>query len=150
MVEPDKRIYELDPPKILDLTDLPSLAELAVGEQDEQQSRLKYAANIIRSARREYNNKLNELVKDEHSEYNAEDLMRLVGTLEAAYNHILASLSSDNDVYCVLKHLSYAIILAGELDDTNLEPLYEAMSVISNGKIEACGACRREEDSLPE
>ena len=76
--------------------------------------------------------------------------MRLVGTLEAAYNHCLTSISSDGDIYCLLKHIPYAIILAGELEEPDLEPLYDILAVISNGKIEPCASCHREEEKKGE
>ena len=105
-------------------------------------ARLANAADLIREERRKYNNLLKEVVEG-REEYNSEDLMRLVGTLEAAYNHALASIASDGDIYCLLKHISYAIILAGELQ----EPLYTIMTIITNGRIEPCQSCRREEEN---
>lgn len=72
-------------------------------------------------------------------------LMRLVGTLEAAYNHCLASIAGDGDIYCLLKHVAYAIILAGEVDG-DVTSLYQIMASITGEKIQPCGACRGEED----
>lgn len=112
----------------------------------ELEDRLKTAAEMIRTERRIYNNKLRQVVEG-RAEYNSEDLMRLVGTLEAAYNHCLASIASDGDIYCLLKHISYAIILMGELDEPDVEQLYDILAVISNGKIESCSSCKREEDN---
>lgn len=104
-------------------------------------ARLANAADLIRDERRKYNNLLKEVVEG-REEYNSEDLMRLVGTLEAAYNHALASIASDGDIYCLLKHISYAIILAGELQEADVEPLYTIMTIITNGRIEPCKACK--------
>ena len=112
---------------------------------DDEIARLKTAAEILREERRKYNNLLQSYVKGEAQEYNAEDLMRLVGTLEAAYNHALASIASDGDIYCLLKHVSYAIILVGELDSPDVEKLYDVIAIITDGKIEACMSCHREE-----
>lgn len=112
---------------------------------DDEIARLKTAAEILREERRKYNNLLQSYVKGESKEYNAEDLMRLVGTLEAAYNHALASIASDGDIYCLLKHVSYAIILVGELDSPDVEKLYDVIAIITDGKIEACMSCHREE-----
>lgn len=106
---------------------------------------LKYVIPIIRDLRRKYNNVLKDVVEGEEEEYNGEDLVRLVGTLEAAYNHALVSLASDGDIYCLLKHISYAIILAGEMDAPEVEDLYEIMTIISDGRIEPCSSCKREE-----
>lgn len=116
----------------------------------EHKQRLESARDTIRELRREYNYQLDQYVMGERQELNGEDLMRLVGSLEATYNHLLAAIAGDGDIYCVLKHLSYAIILAGEMDDPDVEELYDVMSVITNGKIEACMACKREEDGQEE
>lgn len=108
--------------------------------------RLKAAATMLREERRKYNNRLHDVVtKSGETEYNLEDLARLVGTLEAAYNHALASLAADGDIYCLLKHISYAIILVGELDSPDVESLYDILAVVTNGKIEPCSSCKREE-----
>lgn len=108
-------------------------------------AQLKTAAEMIREERRKYNNLLKDVIEGRAEEYNSEDLMRLVGTLEAAYNHCLASIASDGDIYCILKHISYAIILVGELDSPDVEPLYDILAIVTNGKVEACAACHREE-----
>lgn len=113
---------------------------------EDKKNRLKTVVELLREERRKYNNLLMEVING-REEYNAEDLMRLVGTLEAAYNHALASLASDGDEYCLLKHIPYAIILVGELEKPDVEPLYEIITIISNGKIEPCASCRREERS---
>ena len=116
---------------------------------EDEIARLKTAADLIRDERRKYNNLLKEVVEGKE-EYNSEDLMRLVGTLEAAYNHALASIASDGDIYCLLKHISYAIILAGELQEADVEPLYTIMTIITNARIEPCSACHREETKAEE
>lgn len=114
---------------------------------DEAKARLKTASEMIREERRKYNNLLKDFVEGKAEEYNSEDLMRLVGTLEAAYNHARASLAADGDVYCLLKHIPYAIILAGELDNADVEPLYDILAIVTNGKVEPCASCKREEDN---
>lgn len=114
---------------------------------EEKLTQIKAAAEMIREERRKYNNMLKDVVNGNATEYNSEDLMRLVGTLEAAYNHALASVASDGDVYCLLKHISYAIILVGELDNADVEPLYDILAIITNGKVEPCASCKREEDN---
>lgn len=114
---------------------------------EERIAQLKTAAELIRTERRRWNNRLNALVAGKIKEYNGEDLMRLVGTLEAAYNHCLASIAGDGDIYCLLKHISYAIILAGELDEPDVESLYEIITIISNGAIEPCAACKSDAQS---
>lgn len=115
-------------------------------EAEKRIDSLKYIIPMIRDLRRRYNNVLKDVAEGKGKEYNGEDLVRLVGTLEAAYNHALASLASDGDIYCLLKHISYAIILAGEMDSPDVEDLYEIMTIISDGHIEPCSSCKREED----
>lgn len=113
--------------------------------EEDRLNQLKSVLTRIRDLRRKYNNILNDVANGEEKEYNGEDLVRLVGTLEAAYNHCLVSLASDGDIYCLLKHTAYAIILAGEMDVPEVEDLYEIMTIISDGRIEPCSSCRREE-----
>lgn len=113
---------------------------------EERIDQLTNAAEKTRELRREYNRLLDQAMKGAYSEYNLEDLMRLVGTVEAAYNHLLAALASDGDIYCVLKHLSYAIILEGEMDNPHVEDLYDILAIVSNGKLEPCASCKREEE----
>ena len=110
---------------------------------DENIARLKTAAEMLREERRKYNNLLKEVVAGKE-EYNSEDLMRLVGTLEAAYNHVLASVASDGDIYCLLKHVSYAIILVGELEKPDVQPLYDILAIITDGRVEPCSACKQD------
>ncbi len=113
--------------------------------EEDRLNQLKFVLTKIRDLRRKYNNILNDVANGEEKEYNGEDLVRLVGTLEAAYNHCLVSLASDGDIYCLLKHTAYAIILAGEMDVPEVEDLYEIMTIISDGRIEPCSSCKREE-----
>ena len=108
-------------------------------------NRIKAVVYSIRDLRRYYNKQLDDVVAEEKKEYNSEDLMRLVGTLEAAYNHALASIADDGDTYCLLKHLSYAVILAGEMESPMVDDIYDVISIISNGIIEPCQSCKREE-----
>ena len=112
---------------------------------EDKRARLITAIGQVRTLRRKYNNILNDVINGTVEEYNGEDLVRLVGTLEALYNHLLVSVASDGDLYCAGKHLSYAIILAGEMDAPDVEELYEIMTIISDGKIEPCSSCKREE-----
>lgn len=113
--------------------------------EEDRFDQLKTVLIQLRDLRRHYNNILNDVAQGKAGEYNGEDLVRLVGTLEAAYNHCLVSMTSDGDIYCLLKHISYAIILAGEMDVPEVEDLYEIMTVISDGRIEPCSSCKREE-----
>lgn len=115
-------------------------------EYEYRKAQLLTVAAKLRDLRRYYNNILRDVAEGKVAEYNGEDLARLVGTLEAAYNHALVSIASDGDIYCLLKHVSYAIILAGEMDSPDVEELYEIMTIISDGRIEPCASCKREEE----
>lgn len=106
---------------------------------------LELVALDIQEERRRRNNQLLQAVDGKLDIYNLEDLMRLVGTLEAAYNHCLASIAGDGDIYCLLKHMAYAIILAGEVDGDTTS-LYQIMAVITKEKIQPCSSCKGEED----
>ena len=114
--------------------------------EEDRRAQLLTVATKLRDLRRYYNNILRDVAEGKVAEYNGEDLVRLVGTLEAAYNHALVSIASDGDIYCLLKHVSYAIILAGEMDSPDVEELYEIMTIISDGRIEPCASCKREEE----
>lgn len=115
-------------------------------EYEYRKAQLLTVVTKLRDLRRHYNNILKDVAEGKVAEYNGEDLVRLVGTLEAAYNHALVSIASDGDIYCLLKHVSYAIILAGEMDSPDVEELYEIMTTISDGRIEPCASCKREEE----
>lgn len=118
--------------------------------ENDRIEQLKTVAEMLRDERRKYNNILKKVADGEIEEYNGEDLVRLVGTLEAAYNHCLVSIASDGDIFCISKHVSYAIILAGELQEADVEPLYTIMTIITNARIEPCSACHREETKAEE
>lgn len=105
---------------------------------------LELVAVDIQEERRRRNNQLLQAVKGEVEIYNLEDLMRLVGDLEAAYNHCIASIAGDGDIYCLLKHIAYAIILAGEVDG-DAATLYQIMATVTEEKIQPCEACKQEE-----
>ena len=104
------------------------------------EERFTEAAKRVQSLRRTYSRILVESVNDS---LETEDLIRLVGTLEAAYNHILAAKAKDFDLYCILKHLSYALILMGEIG-YSVEEIYNIMSILTEGKIKPCSACEND------
>lgn len=101
---------------------------------------LEVVALDIQAERRRRNKQLEDFVDGKIEIYNSEDAMRLLGTLEAAYNHCVASIAGDGNIYCLLKHLSYAVILAGEVDG-DAKAIYDIISTITGGKIAACKAC---------
>lgn len=108
---------------------------------------LELVRDQINTERRRRNNLLLRAVKGEEEIYNLEDLMRLVGELQCAYNHCVASLAGDGDIYCLLKHLSSAVILSGEVDGDSAE-LYQIIDALTEGKIAACKACHDEEENV--
>ena len=110
---------------------------------------LELVALDIQTERRRRNNQLLDYVEGRAEVYNGEDLCRLVGELNAAYNHCVASIAGDGNIYCLLKHISTAIVLAGEVDG-DAAALYQIMAVISGDKIQPCSACRQDASSIIE
>ena len=106
---------------------------------------LEVVALDIQAERRRRNNQLLQAVNGKLDVYNLEDLMRLVGELNAAYNHCVASIAGDGDIYCLLKHLATAIVLAGEVDG-DATAIYQMVATITNDKIQPCVACHQEEE----
>lgn len=108
------------------------------------EDKLILAAKEVQKIRREYTKTLEIVIQEDITDVLAvEDLIRLVGTLEAAYNHLLSAAAGDGDLYCVYKHLSYALILAGEVGST-VGPIYNILSILTDGKIEPCSACKED------
>ena len=110
---------------------------------------LELVALDIQTERRRRNSQLLDYVEGRAEVYNGEDLMRIVGELNAAYNHCVASIAGDGNIYCLLKHISTAIVLAGEVDG-DADALYQIMAVISEDKIQPCSACRQDASGIIE
>lgn len=104
---------------------------------------LELVALDIQEERRRRNNQLLQAVQGELEIYNLEDLMRLVGELNAAYNHCVASIAGDGNIYCLLKHLATSIVLAGEVDG-DAAAIYQIVAALTNNKIQPCKACTDE------
>lgn len=99
----------------------------------------------IKALRRQYS-KMVEIVLASEDKYECEDLLRLIGHLQASYDHLLASRVHDGDLYCVIgKHLPACLILAGEIG-IEVGPIYEILSILSDGKIEPCSACKEDKN----
>ena len=96
---------------------------------DIEQMKSQYAEKLIQTKDRRY--------------------LRLVGELNAAYNHCVAAIAGDGNIYCLLKHISTAIVLAGEVDG-DAAALYQIMAVISGDKIQPCSACRQDASGIIE
>lgn len=106
---------------------------------------IEQAIDKLRILRRQYSGLILATL-DTTSNYECEDMIRLTGHLQCAYDHLLASRAHDGDLYCVLgKHLPAALILAGEIG-IEVGPIYEIMSILTAGKIEPCSACKKEEN----
>ncbi len=110
---------------------------------------LELVALDIQTERRRRNNQLLDYVEGRAEVYNGEDLARIVGELNAAYNHCVAAIAGDGNIYCLLKHISTAIVLAGEVDG-DAAALYQIMAVISGDKIQPCSACRQDASGIIE
>lgn len=100
----------------------------------------------IKNLRRTYSRIILESLEGS-SEYEIEDTIRLVGHLQASYDHLLASKSKGNDdFYCVIgKHLPACIILMGEIG-TDVGPIYTILSKLTDGKIKPCQACEKDKN----
>lgn len=106
---------------------------------------IEKAIPLVKELRREYS-RLIEFTLESEDKYECEDMLRLVGHLQATYDHLLASRVQDNDLYCVLgKHLPVALILAGEVG-VEVGPIYNIMSVLTDGKIKPCSACKKDKN----
>lgn len=100
-------------------------------------------ADSIQMVRRWRNNQLVSAVYGDISIYNLEDLVRLVGNLNAAYEHICSAKATDDPsraMFCVYKHLSTALVQSEEVDGNNTA-IHDILSLMSGGKITACSAC---------
>lgn len=107
---------------------------------------LELIALEIQEERRRRNNQLLEYTQGNTEIYNGEDLFRLVGELNAAYNHCVASMAADGNIYCLLKHLATAVVLAGEVDG-NAETIYQIVATLTKNKIQPCKACVDEQET---
>lgn len=105
------------------------------------------AAEKLKNLRRSYSQAIESALESEDN-YECEDTLRLVGHLQAAYDHLLAARVRDNDIYCVIsKHLPTALILAGEIG-YEAGPIYEIMSILTDGKIKPCSACEEDKKNM--
>ena len=105
------------------------------------------ALPLLKELRRTYSRAI-ESALDSEDKYECEDLIRLVGHLQASYDHLLASKAGDGDLYCVLgKHLPTALILAGEIGE-DVGPIYTIMSILTDGKIQSCSACKDDKNVI--
>ena len=105
-------------------------------------------ADLVQEARRTYNKMLDDYIGEALDVYNGEDLFRLVGELNATYNHIISMLASEHlNIYCCLKHLATAYVLANEVDG-DCQGIMNIVELITNGKIKACQSCSDDVNQL--
>lgn len=103
------------------------------------------AIEKLKTLRRGYSQMV-EIILESEDDYECEDLIRLIGHLQTSYDHLLAARIRDNDIYCVIaKHLPAALILAGEIG-YETGPIYEIMSILTEGKIKPCSACEKDKN----
>ena len=110
---------------------------------------LEFVSLDIQEERRRRNKQLLDCVEGRQEIYNGEDLGRLVGELNAAYNHCVAAIAGDGNIYCLLKHLCTAVVLAGEVDG-DAAAIYQILQAISNGVIAPCKACTDDANAIIE
>lgn len=103
---------------------------------------------IVQNERRRRNKQLLEAVENPDSIYNIEDLFRLVGDLEATYQHLGSmKVISDTNVYCCLKHLASAYVHALEVDG-DVKLIMEIIGLLTNNRIRPCSACKDDMEEI--
>lgn len=110
---------------------------------------LEVVALDIQEERRRRNKQLLDYVEGRTEIYNGEDLMRIVGELNAAYNHCVSSIAGDGNIYCLLKHLATSVVLAGEVDG-DAAAIYQIIATLTGDKIFACEACEVDVNQINE
>lgn len=93
----------------------------------------------IQAYRRKANTDLLRALDEEDDPKNLEDLVRLVGNLNAALEHLTPS-DSATARFCVLKHLSTALIQSTEFYEES-SAVAEMIAILSNNKIMPCSSC---------
>lgn len=75
---------------------------------------------------------------------NGEDAIRLIGNLNAALEHLANSSDSDS-LFCVLKHLSTAMIQATEVFEKSDE-VSTMIGILTNNLILPCSSCKEDRE----
>lgn len=115
---------------------------------NEDVQKFRNIADLVQGERRRYNEMLDDYIAGKIDVYNAEDLYRCVGELNATYNHICSMLASEHlNIYCCLKHLATAYVLANEVDG-DCQNIMNIVELITNGKIKACQSCSDDVNQL--
>lgn len=115
---------------------------------NEDIQKFRNIADLVQTVRRIYNKMLDDYIAGKIDVYNAEDLWKICGELNATYNHICSMLASEHlNIYCCLKHLATAYVLANEVDG-DCQDIMNIVELITNGKIKACQACSDDVNQL--
>lgn len=112
--------------------------------------KIRSIADSVQQVRRFRNNQLIESINGHIEVYNLEDLVRLVGNLNATYQHLCSALTvedSERALFCVYKHLATALVQSEEVDG-NTTAIYDILGELSNNKVQACGACDEDKEEL--
>lgn len=110
---------------------------------------IKEIAEEVQQVRRWRNNQLIDALNGEIQVYNLEDLVRLIGNLNATYQHLCSALTVDDSeraLFCVYKHMATALIQSEEVDG-NTTAMYSILGKLSNNKLQACGACDEDKEA---
>ena len=110
---------------------------------------IKQVAEDVQQVRRWRNNQLIDAISGEIQVHNLEDLVRLVGNLNATYQHLCSALTvedSERALFCVYKHMATALIQSEEVDG-NTTAIYDILGKLSNNKLQACGACDEDKEA---
>lgn len=106
--------------------------------------------NKIQTYRRACNSHLQALILAKEDIPNLEDLVRLVGNLNCAVEHLSIAVDAKTQssaLFCVLKHLSTALILATEVYETSSE-VAEMIGLVSNGLYKTCMDCENDKKGV--
>lgn len=115
---------------------------------NEDIQKFRNIADLVQDERRRYNKMLDDYIAGKVDVYNAEDLWKICGELNATYNHICSMLASEHlNIYCCLKHLATAYVLANEVDG-DCQNIMNIVELITDGKIKACQSCSDDVNQL--
>lgn len=115
---------------------------------NEDIQKFRNIADLVQTVRRIYNKMLDDYIAGKIDVYNAEDLWKICGEMNATYNHICSMLASEHlNIYCCLKHLATAYVLANEIDG-DCQDIMNIVELITNGKIKACQSCSDDVNQL--
>ena len=124
-------------------------------QENTEANKLEEIIDLIQTERRYLNNILADVctmpqgVEPVFVE-NLEDLVRVVGNMNAAFEHAKAMQTLDDPgdrkmgLFCLLKHLATALVQIEEVG-LSTRMIYQIIKEVSGGRIKACGAC--EDDS---